>query len=118
MHRPRYLWCLVLVPVFVGLVLSAAGCAGYPEDQVVRKFFYSSRVKDTATLGNIAIVSFDPRTDGQVESFSIASVSPEQAHPLEIKPAAQALREAQAADDAFNKKKKEYQDKNMDAIDR
>jgi hypothetical protein len=34
-------------------------------------------VKDTATLGNIATVSFDPRTDGQVESFSIVSVSPE-----------------------------------------
>lgn len=118
MHRPRYLWCLVLVPVLVGLALSAAGCAGYPEDRIVRKFFYSSRVRDTATLGNIATVSFDPRTDGQVESFSIASVSPEQAHPLDIKAAAQALREAQAADDAFSRRKKEYQDKNMDAIDR
>ena len=118
MHRPRYLWCLVLVPVLAGLALSASGCAGYPEDQMVRKFFYSSRVKDTATVGNIATVSFDPSTDGQVESFSIVSVSPEQSHPLEIKAAAEAYREAQAADDAFNKRKKEYQDKNLDAIDR
>ena len=70
------------------------------------------------TLGNIATVSFDPKKDGAVDSFSIVSVTPEQARELKMVEYAQALKDAQARDAEFSKQMKEYQDANSDAIDR
>ena len=63
MHRPRYLWCLLLTPVLFVLVVSAVGCGGAPEEPLVRKFFQASRLGDNMTLTNIATVhSTRPRT--------------------------------------------------------
>jgi len=118
MHRPRYLLSLVLVPVVVGLVLTSVGCGGFPESELVRRFFQASQYRDTATLGNIAIVSFDAEKDGIAMSPKVMAVSPEQSRTLEMKKLSQELKDAIAADDEFSKRKKEYQDKNMDAIDR
>jgi hypothetical protein len=118
MHRPRNHWWLLLTPVLVVLALSAAGCGGSEHDMMVRKFFQSSRSGDVATLGNIATVSFDPNKDGRAESVSFVSETPEQTRVLKIQELDKAYKEAQAAEADFSKRMKEYQDKNLDAINR
>lgn len=116
MHRPRYLW-LLLCPVLVVLVFSA-GCGSAPEDQLVRKFFQSSRLGDNMTLASIATVSFDPQKDGQASSVKVISVTPEEPRPLRFKELEQARKDAVAAESDFSKKMKDYQDKNIEAINR
>lgn len=118
MLRPRYFWCLLFVPVLLTLALAGPGCGGAPEYQLVNQFFRASRLADTMTLGNIATVTFDPKKDGAVESFSIVSVTPEQVRELKMIEGAQALKDAQAKDSEFSRKMKEYQDANTEAIDR
>ena len=117
MHRPRYLWFL-LTPILVVLVISASGCGGVQEDQLVRKFFQSSRLGDNMTLASIATVQFDPAKDGQASSVKITNVSPEEAKPLHFKELDQARKDAIAAETDFSKKMKDYQDKNFEAINR
>jgi hypothetical protein len=118
MHRPRHLWCLFLVPVLFVLVVSAIGCGGAAEEPLVRKFFQASRLGDNMTLANIATVSFDPAKDGRAENVSVAEAGPEQTRTLNFKELEQARKDAVAAEDEFTKKKKDYQDKNLDAINR
>ena len=118
MHRPRHLWSLVLVPVFFGLVLTSVGCGGFPEDELVRRFFTASQYRDTATAGNISTVNWDPQQNGIATSSRVVAVSPEQARPLEMMKLAADLRDMTTAEDAFSKQKKDYQDKNMAAIER
>jgi len=118
MHRPRYLWCLLLTPVLFVLVLSAAGCGGAAEEPLVRKFFQASRLGDNMTIANIATVAFDPAKDGRAENVKVVESGPEQSRPLNFKELEQARKDAVAAEDEFTKKKKEYQDKNLEAIER
>jgi hypothetical protein len=119
MLRPRVLWCLLFAPVLLTLVVAGPGCGGAAEDPAVRQFFQASRYADTMTLGNIATVSLDPKTDGAVESFSIVSVTdPPETRELRLVDLAAALKEAQAADQEHTKEMKAYQDANTDAIDR
>ncbi len=118
MHRPRHLWYLCLVPVLFVLVMSAAGCGGSAEEPLVRKFFQASRLGDNMTLANIATVAFDPNKDGRAESVSVVSVAPETSRELHFKDLEKARKEAAAAEDEFTKKKKEYQDKTIEAINR
>lgn len=118
MHRPRYQWCLLFAPVLLTLVLAGPGCGGVPEQQLVDQFFRASKLGDTMTLGNIAVVSFDPQKDGIVDGFKIISVTPEQTRELDMIGLSQALKDAQAVDQEFGKKMKEYQDSSSEAIDR
>lgn len=118
MHRPRYLWCLLFAPVLLTLVLAGPGCGGVPEQQLVDQFFRASKLADTMTLGNIAIVSFDPQKDGIVEGYKVISVTPEQTRDLDLIGLSKALSDARAADEAFSKKMREFQDANSEAIDR
>ncbi len=117
MHRPRSLWWL-LAPTLLVLVVAAAGCGGYDDEPMIRKFFQASRLGDNMTLANIATVSFDPAKDGRAENVSVVSVSPEQSRTLNFKELEKARKDAVAAEDEFTKKKKDYQDKNLDAINR
>ena len=64
------------------------------------------------------MVSFEPRTQGTVTSFSITNVSSEQRKPLELKALAKAHEDAKADDSAFTKRKEEYQNANLDVIQR
>jgi hypothetical protein len=116
MHRPRYLWSLL--PLLVVLAFSAAGCGGSEHDQMIRRFFQASSMGDNITMANIATVSFDPTRDGRAQNVSFVSETPEQTRELKIKDLDQAFKEAQAGDADFSKKKNEYQDKNLDAINR
>jgi len=118
MHRPRHLWCLLLIPVLVAVVLSAAGCGGSEHELMIKKFFMASAAGDTATLGNIATVSFDPNRDGRAQSVSVVSETPEQTRVLKLKDLDKAYKDAQTAEGDFSKKMKEYQDKNLEAINR
>jgi hypothetical protein len=116
MHRPRYLWCLF--PLLVILAFSAAGCAGSEHDQMIRRFFQASSMGDNITLGNIATVTFDPTRDGKAQNVSFVSETPVQSRDLKLKELDKAFKDAQAAEMDFSKKMREYQDKNLEAINR
>jgi hypothetical protein len=95
-----------------------SGCAGSEHDQMIRRFFNASSMGDNLTVANIATVSFDPTRDGRAQNVSFVSESPEQTRELKVKDLDKAFKEAQAADTEFSKKKNEYQDKNIEAINR
>jgi len=118
MHRPRNSWWLLLIPVLVVLALTAVGCGGSQHDMLVRKFFISSSSADVATLGNIATVSFDPNKDGKAQNLSFVSETPGETRVLKIAELDKAYKDAQATEAEFSKRMKEYQDKNLDAINR
>jgi hypothetical protein len=118
MHRPRYLWTLLLTPLLVVLVFSAAGCGGSEHDQMIKRFFQASALADNATLGNVATVSFDPAKDGKASNVSFVSETPAQIKVLKIAELDKAFKDVQAAEAEFSKKKNEFQDKNLAAINR
>jgi hypothetical protein len=105
--------------VVVVLAIAAADCGGASsEQQLLTNFFRASRVRDNATLSNIATVQFNPRTDGSVQDFEVTSVGPEQRRTLQIQQAMAEVEQAKAAETEFAKRKKEYQDANMPALQR
>jgi hypothetical protein len=118
MLRPQRPNWFLLVPVFLVAAFVVASCGGGEEYPILQKFFTASKLRDNVTLGNFATVSFDPTKDGQMGSFSITTQGAEQTKPLEFKEHAKQVKDAQDADNAFSKKKTEYQDKNTEAIDR
>jgi hypothetical protein len=99
-------------------LLLAAACSGGPEQSIVSQFFSASRLRDNTSLDNIATVVFDPQTHGTVTTFSVQGMTPEQRKPLRLKSLAQAQNEAKAEDDAFSRRKDEYQSANLEAIQR
>jgi hypothetical protein len=117
---PRKVSAMTLVTLFGGLALMTAACSmgRAPEEQVLTNFFRASRVRDNATLANISAVSFDARTDGTVQDFEIVNIGEEQRRTLQIKQLAEEEEKAKQDDAAFAKKKKEYQDANLEAIER
>ncbi|MGE5244225.1 MAG: hypothetical protein ACM3SQ_08355 [Betaproteobacteria bacterium] len=100
------------------MTLDLAGCSSRPEQPILNQFFTASRLRDRTSLDDFALVMFDPATQGTVNSFSIASVSPETHRALNIKALVQATSEAQAAVDDFNRRRYAYQSENIDAIRR
>jgi len=94
-------------------------CAGTPpEQQLLTNFFRASRVRDNATLSNIASVELNPRTQGTVQDFDITTVGPEERRSLQIQQALDEVEQAKAAESEFTKRKKAYQDANMPALQR
>jgi hypothetical protein len=109
--------------VSLGLVMSlgifeAACTSAPPEQQLLINFFRAARVRDNTTLGNIAAVNFNPRTEGTVEDFAIVSVSPEQRRPVQIRALIDEEAKAREEEAAFTKKQAEFQTANRDAIGR
>ena len=110
---------LVLGVIVVSLGGLTAACAGAgAEASIVRSFFQASRYNDRATLGNMAMVVFDPDEDGVASGISIESVGEEQVRALRLREFLSALEEARAAEEAFNGEKKVYQDEHFEAINR
>jgi hypothetical protein len=85
---------------------------------MIRRFFQASSMGDNITLANIATVGFDPNKDGRAQNVSFVSETPEQTRDLKVKDLDKAYKDAQAAESDFSKKMKEYQDKNLEAINR
>jgi hypothetical protein len=104
--------------MFVAVAVLAVGCSSPPEENLVKQYFRASGMRDNQTLANFAVVSFDPKTDGQVTSAEVVSVSPERTEPLQITTLAKALAEAETANKTFTERKKVYQDEHLEAIDR
>jgi hypothetical protein len=96
----------------------AAGCSGFAEQSILNQFFTASRLRDNTSLNNITMVSFEPRTQGTVTKFDVVSVTPERRKPLTIRALAQAHQAAKADDAAFMKRREEYQNENLEAIQR
>ena len=109
---------VLLAPALVILALVAAACGGAPEDGQIRQFFRASQLRDSQTLANFAAVTFDPTKDGVVTSFEVTNVTEERRVPLRVKELTKAYDDARAEEEEFSKKKKEYQDANLDVIDR
>lgn len=116
MHRPRPRVLALLATSLT--VLTLAGCSGGPEKSILTQFFTASRLADSTSLNYVTMVSFEPRTQGTVSSFSITNVSPETRKPLALKALAKAHEDAKADDSAFTKRKEEYQNANLDVIQR
>jgi hypothetical protein len=95
-----------------------ASCSGGSEKKLLEDFFRASRVRDNVTLGNFATATFDPRTDGIVQSFDVVSISDEKVSALPLKQYAKAVEDAKEADTAFSTEKRTYQNANIVAIDR
>jgi len=103
----------------VTLAVIVAGCSGAADEQeVIKKYFDASRLRDQTTLTNIATVAFRPSEDGVVQSFSIKNITDEPPHTLRIKELSAAYDEAKKADEEFSKRKNAYQEENIDAIAR
>lgn len=110
-------WLPAVAAVLPIVALSA--CAGSSaEQQVLKKYFDASRLRDNRTTANIATVAFRPSEEGTVQGFSVVSTSEEMRTPLRIKELSDAYEQAKTADEEFSKQKKAYQDENLDAIDR
>jgi len=114
MHQPRS-----RVPAF-GLLSAftlALACSG-SEQSIVGQFFSASRLRDNASLDNIATVIFDPRTQGTVTTFTIQAVAPEERKPLPLKALAKAQDDIKGENAESTKRKEEYQNANLEAIQR
>jgi hypothetical protein len=103
--------------LFVVVALFAA-CSSAPEQQILRRYFDASKLRDQTTLANFATVEFDRDEEGIVERFNVTAVGPEQRQTLKIREYSKVYQEAKAADEAFTKKIKAYQTENKEAIDR
>ncbi len=118
MHQPLLRTDVLFAFAVCALAGLVAGCAGGPEQGLIRNYFIASRVNDTATLGNIAMVRFDPQVDGVVRNPTVDSVEEEQRRPVRVRELDQALRDARAAEEEFTARKIEYQDEHVNAIGR
>lgn len=99
------------------LAFLAAACSRPAEQQFLTQFFRAARARDNTTLAMMAAVSFDPREKGSVDSFEIKQVSAEQRTPLDFKALIAAQRKATEENEEFIKKKIEYQNANLPALE-
>ena len=109
----------VLVTLVMSLGMFEAACTSAPpEQQLLINFFRAARVRDNTTLGNIAAVNFNPRTEGTVENFEIVSVGPEQRRPVGIRALMDEEAKAKEDEAAFTRQQAEFQNTNREAISR
>src|SRR5688572_5296244 len=118
MLRPKTSVYLLALMGVAAAALTACSSPNASEENLVRQFFRASGLRDNQTLSNFATVSFEPKTEGTVSDFEVTAVSPERTEPLRVIELSKSVAEAEAANKAFNEKKKTYQDANAEAIDR
>jgi hypothetical protein len=118
MPRRFVLTCIAALAAISALALTSA-CSGYSgEQQILKKYFQANQLRDQTTVGNVAIVEFDPTTDGTIQSFTVTAVSPERTSKLNIKQYADEFKKAKDDNDAFTKEVNKYQKDNAVEIDR
>lgn len=118
MFRPKSLRILIAPAVMIAVLVMVSCGGGGEEKTTLMKYFNASKMRDNLTLANIATVGFDPDANGQMQSFSVVSSTPDQSAPLTLKQQQADLKAAQDAEKTFSDKKKEFQDANSEAIDR
>lgn len=99
------------------IALGTVACGGPADEATVRDFFSMSATRDPALQG-ISLVTFDPDTQGTVTNVQVVSSSEERHEPLGLEALNQALEDARTADETFTKQKIEYQNQNMEVIER
>ncbi len=104
---------LVIAP----LALLAAACSRPQEQQFLNQFFRAARARDNATLAMMSAVEFSPRNQGEVTDFEITTVSEERRTPLDFQTLIAAERKAVAEEADFRKRKLEYQNANLPALE-
>ena len=77
--------------------LCLAACGVSPEEQVLTRFFEASRTLDHSILSRLATVTFSPRVDGSVQTFSIVERHADQKGPLVDARRDQAIRSLSAS---------------------
>ena len=66
------------MPALVALAIAAGACAAAPQERsLLEAFFRAARLHDTTALAAIATTTYNPRTEGTVQSFEIVSAEPE-----------------------------------------
>jgi len=115
MHRPG----ITVLPLVVSFIsLGAVACSGPADEAVIERFFSASRESDRAALRSVALVGFDPATQGTVTEFEVVNTSEERREPFPTQALARAVADAEAEDAAFTERKIEYQEEHMAAIQR
>lgn len=104
---------LLLVPATMMVV----SCSRPPEQQFLNQYFRAAKARDNTTVGRMAAVVIDPRTQGSVEDFEITSVSEERRTPLTFAPLFEAAAKADETEQAFLQTKIEYQNANIKVIE-
>lgn len=118
MPRQFVLTCAAALAAVSALVVTSA-CSSYSaEQQILRKYFQANQLRDQTTVGNVAIVEFDPATDGTVQGFQVTEVTPEKTTKLNIKQYAEDFQKAKEDNEAFTKEVNKYQKENAVEIDR
>jgi hypothetical protein len=77
--------------------LCVIACAVSPDEQVLTRFFEASRTLDHTILSRLATVTFNPRVDGSVQTFSIVERRPDEKGPLIDSRREQAIRSLNAS---------------------
>jgi len=62
----------------VSLILYLAGCAGKPEENLLKRYFHAVRLNDTDTMGSMALEPISP----QFKSWKIVSIGEEIVEPV------------------------------------
>jgi len=104
---------LLLVPATMMVV----SCSRPPEQQFLNQYFRAAKARDNTTVGRMAAVVIDPRTQGSVEDFEITSASEERRTPLTFAPLFEAAAKADETEQAFLQTKIEYQNANIKVIE-
>jgi hypothetical protein len=108
---------LAITLLIAPLALLAVACSRPAEQQFLTQFFRAARARDNNTLAMMSAVAFDPRNQGTVDSFEIKQVSDERRTPLDFNALLTAQRNAVEADEEFKKRKIEYQNANLPALE-
>lgn len=117
MARSRASAILLIAVLVTPLALLAAACSRPPEQQLLNQFFRAARARDNTTLAMMSAVSLDPREHGAIDRFSITNVGEEQVTQVDLKSLVAAEQKARQDENDFSKRKKEFQDANLEVIE-
>ena len=109
---------ILAVGVIAGSVLAAA-CSSPPIEQtLLTTFFRAARVRDNTGLASISAVTFDPRTEGSVQDFTIDSIGVQQRRTLQVQEFMDDEAKVREEQVEFTKKMRDFYQSNSIAIDR
>jgi hypothetical protein len=119
MSRSAIRRAILLVPVILGSCLFEFACSSPPIEQtLLTTFFRAARVRDNTALASISAVSFDPRTEGSVQDFTIDNIGTQQRRTLQVQQFMDDEAKVREEQVEFTKKMRDFYQSNSIAIDR